>query len=382
MNRTNRPSKLSSLAIAVSLTTLLAACGGGGSESSSPTNPGTPTAPVNSSSLNEIPLVLAPGQNAYFLNSDESRAFDRINRARTECGLGALTQDTRLDRAAEGHAKYLISKDSPIVHDQLDTASPFFTGKTPEARATATGYLNADQSNGVVSEGVAGGQGATLRNGDKSIVAYSLLTVPYHALDLLAPRQHVGISVQWPTKAGVPDRMAGFMAEDTVVVVEMGSPKSSGKTTVQQLPANELLSWPCNATTSRLPLSGGYESPDPFGGTRDLATNPVGSPFYLMARHGSKLRVTSAKLTNLTTGRVVPLLPPRHSDTEIYPGTSSLFSHANLMDWAFIFPNERLEAGAPGVGDSRMRMEITATVNGNPISKTVEYTVSLGGPDR
>jgi hypothetical protein len=367
-------------AIVVSLS--IAACGGGGGEDSSPANPGTPTPPANSSSLNEIPLQLAPGQNAYPLASFESQTFERINRARTECGFGALTQDQRLDRAAEGHAKYVLSKDAQLGHDQFDTASLFFTGRSPEARAIAAGYLNSNQSNGLVSEGLSGGQGSTLRNGDKSITVFGLLNAPYHALDLLAPRQHVGISIQWPAKAGVPDRMAGFMVEDTVLVVKTGTPMSNGKTTVQQLPANELLSWPCNATTVRLPNGFGGEVPDPFNGSRDFQAKPVGSPFYLMARHGSKLRVTSAKLTNLTTGRVVPLLPPRHADTEIYPGTTSLFSHANLMDWAFIFPDERLEAGAPGVGDSRMRMEVTATVNGKPISKTVEYTVSNGGPDR
>lgn len=376
--------KLTRIALLAISAATLVACGGGGGESS-PSNPGTPTPPANSSSLNEIPLQLAPGQNAYPLASFESQTFERLNRARTECGLGALTQDTRLDRAAEGHSKYIMAKTSAqqLTHTQDDTTSTFFTGRNPEERARMAGYLNANMSNGVVSEGIAGG--SLLRGFDKTRRVYDLLNAPYHALDLLAPRQHVGISIQTPTSAGTPDRLAGSALEDSVLVVNVGSTTdaSGGKVTVQKLPVDELLSWPCTATSTRLAPAFAGEDPDPFRADgRDLASKPAGHPFYLMARHGSKLRVTSAKLTNLTTGRVVPLLPPRHSDTERDYRTNGLFSTASLMDWAFIFPDERIEAGVGGMGDSRMRMEVTATVNGKPISKTVEYTVSWGGPDR
>lgn len=349
------------LAAAASLTALLAACGGGGGETST-----TPAVPPISSRLVEVPAQTT-ATNAHPLGSQEAEAFARLNRARTECGFGALQQDARLDKAADNHAKYMIAERMNAGHVQDNLANPFFTGREAEDRATYTGYRNATGSNAFVSEGIDPGPG-TSRSFNNAHRIAGLLNAPYHALDLLAPYQHSGIGIQWPDKAGFPDRYAGTQDHDQVLVATFGSQKNAnGQITIQSMPTNDVLTWPCSATTEKIVRRFTGEYPDPFNNTRNYFTNPVGTPFYVAARHGSGLRVTTAKLTHIATGKVVPLLPTRHSDTDFYPGTNLKWRHADLMDWAIIFPDEGLDVG-------KYRMEITATVFGKTVTKVSEFT--------
>lgn len=370
LSHTNRSSfTLASTTLTVAAAIMLTACGGGGGDDASE-SPGAPSTPAPSSTLTEIPMLMAVGINTYPIGSDEANGFANLNRARTECGFGALTQDTRLDRAADGHGKYLVAEYLNATHYQTNRANPFFTGYAPEDRAIATGYLNADQSNGRVSEDISFGgvlpSAFNLANG-----VYNLLNAPYHALDVLAPYQHVGIAVQWPAKTGFRDRHAemGIQAMDSAMVVKVGTTVSNGRATVQALPADDILTYPCTASTGPILNTFRGEVPDPFFNQRNYVTNPVGTPFYVVARHGSGLRVTSSKLTHIASGKVVPLMAPRHSDTELFPGTNQLVSNSQLMDWAFIFPDEGLEVG-------KYRMEITATIKGKTVNKVSEFTTT------
>lgn len=360
--------KLSMSMIAVSA--IVAGCGGGGdattsSNSGSTTSP-SPSIPAISFGLTEIPLQTS-AVNVHPLGSQEADAFDRLNRARTECGFGALTQDTRLDKAADNHAKYVIAEYMNAQHVESNTANPFFTGQEIEQRATYTGYRNTTGTNVRLGEDISYGPG-TSRTLNNSLRIAALLNAPYHALDLLAPYQHTGIGIQWPAKTGFQDRFAGTEFQDQLMVATFGSTiNNQGKISVQTLPTDNILTWPCSATTEKILNTFHGESPDPFNNTRNYFTNPVGTPFYVAARHGSGLRVTSAKLTHVTTGKVVPLMATRHSDTDFFPGTNLKWRHADLMDWAIIFPDQGLEV-------AKYRMEITATIYGKIVTKTSEFT--------
>lgn len=361
--------KLTKFSLLAITAATLVACGGGGGEST-PSNPTTP--PTNPSfNLVEVPLVTSVPA-AYAANSVERGAFEEANRARSECGLGMATPDARLDMAAEMHARYLTLQkgNTPDAHFQTNLTNPWYRGNSPVNRAQVAGY----QHPGSVSEGMSingvipiRGPWSEIELGVVSVQA--LLSAPFHALDLLAPRMHLSVGASWSTKLGLvndhPAASAGI--EWGAIVKNYGTPvNAQGIQTVQAIPANDVLTWPCNGTTSKVSTRFGSEIPDPLPG-RNLVTQPVGTPFYFMSRMGSNLTIKSARLFNVATGIEIPLMPVRHMRNELYPGSTSLFSVTGLMDSAFVFPD------VPLPPSSTVRMDFVALVSGKDVAKSVTY---------
>ncbi|MCG7656938.1 CAP domain-containing protein [Wielerella bovis] len=101
--------------------------------------------------------------------------LQQLNYWRNQAGLMPLTRYEMLEESAQNHAKYL-SKDAH-GHDELNTSNPFFTGETPQVRATAVGY------SAPIAENLTIGNFA--RSGKSSIDG--LMTAIYHRLSLLNP---------------------------------------------------------------------------------------------------------------------------------------------------------------------------------------------------
>jgi uncharacterized protein YkwD len=351
-----KPSRLSLLAAAAAA--MLAACGGGGGD----TAVVAPPAVVAPSPIADVPLVPSV-VSPYGAGTAEARTLAHLNTARTECGFGALTPDARLDSMATRHARYMVSTQpyggnlGLSWHDELVPTNAWFTGKTAHDRAVTVGYLNSAMTNASVGEGIAPSPGGDFPGQIAPGQVYGLLNVPYHALDLLAPWQHVGIGI-----ASGPDDRRPVSPFEALVLNYGSGRNTSGQLLAQNLPADQVLTWPCAATTGLVLARYGAEVPDPFPGV----SRPIGTPFYVVARKGASLRLSGLSLTQLATGKSMPLLPARYSDIERLPD-GNVFSSSLLMDWAFVAPSEALPAG-------RYRMQFTATVNGKPLVRSVEFT--------
>lgn len=346
----------------------LVACGGGSGEST----PEPPPPSTNSSfNLNEVQMVTSVPP-AYAPNSVERGALEESNRARSECGLGMATTDPRLDMAADMHARYLTVQkgNNSDAHFQTNLTNPWYRGHSPVNRAEVAGYAHSSS----VSEGLANYESIVIRGPWTELEVgamstRSLLAAPYHALDLLAPRMHMSVGASWSTRLGLanehPAADAGI--EWGAIVNIFGTPvNAQGIQTVQSLPSNDVLTWPCNGTTGQASTRFPGESPSPLPG-RNLRTNPAGAPFYFVSRLGSNLTIKSARLSNAATGVEIPLMPVRHMRDELHPGSKSLFSVTGLMDSAFVFPD------APLPVSSVLRMDFIASVSGKDVSKSVTY---------
>ena len=99
------------LALSITFSAALAACGGGGG--TTPTT--TPTAPTTPAPIATNPIVTSVPVSTYAAGSDERIAYDYLNAERQKCGFGLLAQDTRLDASAAAHVSYLL-KNNVIAH--------------------------------------------------------------------------------------------------------------------------------------------------------------------------------------------------------------------------------------------------------------------------
>jgi uncharacterized protein YkwD len=323
----------------------LTACGGGGDSDATNPNPGAPTEPT--AAFAEIPLVTSTLSDTYLPDTFEKKAVDYINDIRTQCGFGKVAQNTKLDQSATGHAKY-IAAHLPVwtTHNQNDKTSTWYTGETPDIRMVNAGYKGAYTSEGLVAGGASFNEINLAKLGIDG-----LLSAPFHAVNLLSPRQEIGFGIQWPEKFGSSNNREYFG-----FVANYGTPTNSmGRPVLQQFPSNEVLSYPCNGTTGIFPMFLG-EDPNPLPG-RDLSVFPVGHPIMFAARKGSVMNL-NVTMTNASNGQVIKLMAPRYSTNEIYPGTNQKFATAAIMEWAFIFPDAPLEYG------TTYQVKINGTLSG------------------
>lgn len=119
--------------------------------------------------------ILYYSQNRYNPDKEAQNGLQRLNQWRLQTGLQPFNQHPLLEKAAQNHAQYL-SKDAH-GHDELNPSNPYFTGKTPQARATAVGYPASVSENLTIS--------TWARSGKNSIDG--LMTAIYHRLSLLNP---------------------------------------------------------------------------------------------------------------------------------------------------------------------------------------------------
>ncbi|WP_143450907.1 CAP domain-containing protein [Janthinobacterium sp. BJB301] len=301
---------IQSRVLAAAVATLLIACGGGGGGGDTEKNteigvtppitpPVTPpvTPPINPP---VTPPVIPPAVDStiqtevllatYAVGTEQRYAYDYLNAQRLACGFGLLQQDSKLDVAAQGHASYL-SVNHLVSHYQNQVGYPNgFTGTTLNDRLTNAGYV-ATSGAEVLTElfpysayqsyGSSYGQSAVM----------DFFTAPYHGNGILQGQRDVGI---------------GFGVTDTYwrrVVINIGSTASR---TLQQINADNVLTYPCEGTTGVLSKSYTDEIPSPIAGRR-LLDNPIGHPIYVKVRDGNILVLSGYVLRKTGTNLDIPL---------------------------------------------------------------------------
>ncbi len=131
-----------------------------------------------------------------------------INSQRRQFGLVPLVEDTRLDRAAQGHS------DDMVAHGYFEHVSP--SGSTPETRMMATGYL-AGNVGYEIGENIAWG---TLSLATPASIVTAWMNSPDHRANILraAFRQTgIGVSPAAPGGAGAGEAGATYTQDFGVI---------------------------------------------------------------------------------------------------------------------------------------------------------------------
>ncbi|SCX72639.1 CAP domain-containing protein [Variovorax sp. EL159] len=363
----------SAIALAAALV-LLSACGGGGGggggapligiapplapDTSTPTSPQVqpPVAPPPSQPGTDDPaegdatstIVTSVPAPTYAVDSEELAAFNLLNTERSRCGFGLLAQNAHLDIAAAGHANYLLVNNM-AGHIQNASKSTAFTGANQGDRATAAGYPwrvmlddNSDVTGGA-AQVIAGKGVESVR---------SLLSAPYHALDLLNAVLDVGLSIKSSDDVGTT---ANF-GPRTISQYNLGL----AQTAFSQKPSGlEVQTYPCEGTTGTA-YQLKNEQPNPVPG-RDLAVNPVGQPIIVAVRPGQLITIRSATMLKKSDGSPVMLRAPmlKANDPNFLVDPSR----------AIILPDQSLEPNTEYIvtltGTNTTMADFN---NGNPIS--------------
>ncbi len=315
----------------------LTGCGGGGGGGDSADTPDVPVVQPSS-------LVTTVSQPTYGTTTEEWAAFNLINAERDRCGLGKLAQSTAADTATAGHSLWNVTN-GYTGHFQTPNTTAF-TGVSPFDRLVASGYgssgsFQANESIFARTSTDPAGMGVT---GTRL-----LLNAPYHAIVMLDGYRDVGIKIL--SSNDVP----GAASPQVTVGYKFAYKYDQG---AQLLAGDAVSTYPCEGTTgvSRQLTN---ESPNPVPG-RNLAQQPLGSSIMVLIRQGQTLNITSATLTNLTTGTAVTLRSPATSATD---PNNALQSHQ-----AFV------SADAPLDALTQYQATISGTNNGTPFSRTFTFT--------
>lgn len=290
----------------------------------------------------------------YSVGSEELAAFHLLNAERGRCGFGLLAQNAHLDAAAAGHANFQLVNNL-VGHFQDDT-KPAFTGVTPTDRANAAGY-----GRGLVLDNFADTTGAKANvlgptefapQGRGIVAVRSLLSAPYHALDLLSPQIDAGISIISSDQVGTTATFGPRAITQIATGIALGqfSQKPDGAA---------VQTYPCDGTTATA-YQLKNEQPNPVPG-RDLSTNPVGQPIVVAVRVGQLLTISSATMVKKSDESPVTLRAPmlKANDPNFLVDPSR----------AIILPDQPLEPST----EYTVTAAVTNTTmkdfnNGNPIS--------------
>jgi uncharacterized protein YkwD len=136
------------LILALTTATLLAtACGG--SSDAPPARPPGPSAPQELLARVEAPRSTANPTQANYANPELKAIFDWLNVLRLRAGVGALSQSTLVDKAAQLHSEYQ-GLNFLDTHDEIQ-GNPGFHGVTVSDRISAAGYADISDYSEVLS---------------------------------------------------------------------------------------------------------------------------------------------------------------------------------------------------------------------------------------
>ena len=295
---------LSSLAMAAGLV----ACGGGGSAGTSlpaAAGGGAVAAPQPVPSpgvITSTPLVLTVPAPLYAAGSEELAAFNLLNAERARCGFGKMAQSVQLDKAARAHNDYQIINNTLSHYENFEKFPTGFTGETSSERVDAAGYKDA----GDVIDDFAYQETVVDKAGFGQIGMHTLLSAPYHMSSLLRGNRDVGVSVRASTDTtpqGVSP--AVFLHVNAAYKINTGP---------QLIAAGDVATYPCAGSTG-INSNLSDETPNPVPG-RNLQTNPIGSPVYVLLRQGNLLTITSAKMVETSTNTAIVLRAPVTRDND------------------------------------------------------------------
>ena len=350
------PRRALALLPALALSALLAACGGG-SDSPSPALPAAPAAssptplPASPNSSVVTSLSSAP---AYAADSEELAAYQLLNAERSRCGFGLLADSAPLDAAARAHADYLLINN---LNSHLEDGVQYpegFTGTDPLARVRAQGYSDVG---GVTDEFAffTTTSASQPKRGVGTLGIRGLLNAPYHLNGLMSGYRDVGIAVRSNADTGKGQR--GIFVQINAAYTASAGPQLLGSSDVQ--------TYPCEGT-SGVNRQLTNETPNPVPG-RDLRAQPLGSTVYIAVREGNRLTITSALMTEASTGQTVTLRAPVTSANDPYgPCQSGCFG----PNQAYVVPNASLKP------NTAYQVVLNGSNNGTPFSRS--FTFSTG----
>lgn len=331
----------------------LTACGGGGSSTPAPVPVPVPT-PGTATYSGTVTSVSAP---TYVLpaNTTISSVLTSIRLA-TNAGL--LAQASTLDTAAKSHTDFLVNNQLVSNGAYLNTlyngifgghyedpTLPGYTGKTPQARATAAGYT------GTVTELISFGSTSA------ATCLSTLEDSVYHLGQIISPFVDVGIAVNAGNGAGL------------VCAIELGI----SSTTLGQLPAaGNVVIYPYDQQNQVEPtFYNQAEAPVPAA---DLAVagHPVVVSLYSLALPtlvGSDIVIGTFGMTQAGTSVPTRVLTVA-GVTSTGPAVTVDGNLANAGN-VFLLPL------APLMANTTYQVTFAATVKGIAISKTWSFTTGV-----
>lgn len=331
----------------------LSACGGGGGgggDSPAPASSAPSTTPAVQATVQAADELPSSG---YPAGSAELAAWTYLQTARTQCGFGALEENTRLDAASRAHGKYLLAEGSDGTyasgHDEPNVNNPFHTGALATDRAQFAGYgpyvvelLTASVETYVSATPMA--QPTTGERGERDM--RSLLNSVAHLRGAMAAARVGGLAVV--TKE---DRKSGSDGLTTLVVNQRLGVLVGRQETLPLLGAGKVASYPCEGSvgidTAFAPAT---EEPNPFPSITDTTVR-MGPPIYLRADEGAELQVTRYALKD-SAGTVVPVR------TNAVPQSRHEFF---MVPWHELAP------------DARYSVELEGTANGATFQQHFDF---------
>jgi len=271
----------------------LAACGGGGGGGDNASNDGqtptpvppTPPAPTQGALVTQVPEPVYAGQYA----QDKVGVFNRLNADRATCGFGKLTQNAKLDQAAQNHADYLaLNKVS--THEE-NASLPGFTGIGPGQRMGHVGYDFSAGTENLVQINWGSWYATSpyfsvseLKATNNLLGLYASI---YHMADLTRSWLDVGIGV-----ANFQYNADGS-SNGKPLVLNVAIPASNR--VGQLIAGNAVATFPCQGITGLHPAFFS-ENPNPFPGV-DLGKTPYGQPVFITSASGTEVKLTSGTIT-------------------------------------------------------------------------------------
>ena len=332
--------------------------GGGGGDNSGSADSGattqttaSPATPVVETTV-QASVDEAPS-SGYASGSGELAAWTYFQAARTQCGFGALEQNTQLDIASRAHDNYLLAEGSDGAyatgHDEANVNNPFYTGARATDRAQFAGYgpyvieLLTASTETYVAAGTMP-QPTAAERGERDM--RSLLNSVAHLRGAMAAARVGGVAAV--TKE---DRTTGSDGMTTLIVNHRLGILVGRQEPLPLLGAGKVASYPCEGSTSiDYAFAPATEEPNPFPRITDTSVL-MGPPIYLRADEGSDLQVTTYTLKD-SAGAVVPVR------TNATPKSGHEF---------FMVPRQKL---APG---SRYSVDVEGTANGATFRQQFDF---------
>ena len=278
--------------MALLLAAALAACGGGGGGSSPASNSGNGSTDT---------LQQEPGAPAMTGNTATDGA-NWINYRRRQVGLGALSDNGKLDTAAQGHANYLRTNNT-VTHTQT-AGQPGFTGATLGDRLAGAGY-------GLVRPFAYGEVISATSDSSGFYQAEELIAAIYHRFVMFEPLfREIG--------TGAATTSGGY----TYFVADMATSGGYGPS----VGAGKVVVYPFN-NQARVPVNffSDNESPDPVP-----SQNEVGYPVSVHADITSVLTVQSFSIQPRGGSALAVRLLSKALDSDTPPSAAAIIPLAVL----------------------------------------------------
>jgi uncharacterized protein YkwD len=305
------------VALACTAAWALAACGGGGNDAGA--SNGSATTGFSGQDAS------APAAT----NNIATDGLNWINYRRSQIGMPALTRNSVIDAAAQGHSDYQRLNNT-VTHDQT-TGKPGFTGVRLQDRLQNAGYVFGQPN--AIGEVI-----SATSNGTGFYMAEELITAIYHRFVIFEPVfKEIGAGAA-TTSANYNYFTADFVANNSY---------GTG------IPAGTVVTWPFNGQT-QVPnnFNSDYEEPDPVP-DRGVVGYPVSVhtnltrrltvQSFTMRAHGTNTDLATrllaqgqdANTTTQSAAAIVPLSPLASGTTYDVTFTGAVDGTPITRSWSF-----------------------------------------------